>query len=109
MKTWSLIVAAASAFMALAIAQGPVPDFKPDSTFTGSTLAGWKTMGGAEWKAANGELTGTAKGSTGGWLVSDKSYQDFGFFARFRCSGECKTGILLRAQKTPAGMKGVYL
>src|SRR5262249_58569350 len=30
-------------------------------------------------------------------------------FASFRCVGECKTGVLLRAEKTPQGMKGVYL
>lgn len=106
LKIWISIIAAASAFVVLA--QGPVPDFKPDTTFSGSTLAGWKPMGSAEWKASNGEITGTGKGS-GGWLVSDKSYQDAGFFARFRCSGECRQGILLRAQKTADGMKGIYV
>ena len=39
----------------------------------------------------------------------DKSYQDVGFYADFRCSGECAAGVLLRAEKTPEGMKGVYV
>ena len=45
----------------------------------------------------------------GGWLVLDKGYQDVAFYASFRCSGACKTGVLLRAEKTADGMKGVYV
>jgi hypothetical protein len=100
-------------------AQGPAHEFRPDSTFTGSSLAGWHTLGGAQWKAQNGELIGTASGPGGGWLVLDTSYQDLNFFARFRCAGlpteasakvgECRTGVLFRAEKTDAGMTGVYV
>lgn len=90
---------------ALALAQGPVPDFRPDSTFSGSALTGWKPLGLASWVARDGEITGTGTG----WLVSEKSWQDVGFFARFRCAGDCKTGVLLRVQKTATGMKGIYL
>ena len=39
----------------------------------------------------------------------DKSYQDVNFFASFRCGGDCKTGVLLRAEKTPQGYKGIYV
>ena len=39
----------------------------------------------------------------------DSSYQDIGFFASFRCAGNCRTGVLLRAQKTETGMKGIYV
>lgn len=94
-----------SLFGALAMAQGPVPDFRPDTTFSGSVLTGWKPLGEAKWVAREGEITGTGTG----WLVSEKSWQDVGFFARFRCTGECKTGVLLRVQKTATGMKGIYL
>ena len=38
-------------------AAGP-SDFIPDATFTGSSLAGWRVVGPAEWKADNGELVG---------------------------------------------------
>src|SRR3954471_17322902 len=91
------IAAAASAWIG---AQGPANDFRPDSTFSGSTLAGWHTLGPAQWKAQNGELIGTSSGAGGGWLVLDASYQDLNFFARFRCAGNCRTGILFRAEKT---------
>ena len=90
-------------------AQGPAKDFRPDTTFGGSTLAGWHTLGSSQWKAQNGELIGTASGSGGGWLVLDASYQDLQFFTRFRCMGECGTGVLFRAEKTADGMTGVYV
>ena len=92
-------------------AQGPPHEFRPDSTFTGSTLAGWHTLGASQWTAQNGELIGTATGPGGGWLVLDASYQDLNFFTRFRClpEGDCRTGVLFRAEKTDAGMTGVYV
>ena len=99
-------------FVAAAVsigAQGPAHEFRPDSTFRGSTLAGWHTLGSSQWKAQGGELIGTATGAGGGWLVLDESYQDLNFFARFRCTAECRTGVLFRAEKTAAGMTGVYV
>ena len=39
----------------------------------------------------------------------DKSFQDVQFGADFKCVGACRTGVLLRAEKTPTGMKGVFL
>src|SRR5918996_3036157 len=83
--------------------------FVPDWTFKGSTLAGWHVLGAAEWKAADGELVGTPKSADGGWLVLDKSFQDVEFGADFKCVSGCRTGVLLRAEKTPTGMKGVFL
>src|SRR5215218_121046 len=83
--------------------------FVPDWTFKGSTLAGWQVLGQATWRAADGELIGTPKAAEGGWLVLDKSFQDIEFGADFWCTGGCKTGVLLRAEKTPTGMKGVYV
>ena len=90
-------------------AQGPANDFRPDWTFSGSTLAGWHTLGSSQWKAQNGELIGTSVGPGGGWLVLDASYQDLNFFTRFRCAGECRTGVLFRIEKTAEGMTGVYV
>ena len=106
---------AVASFSALAAAAlfaaglSPVPNFIADSTFQGSSLTGWHVLGQAEWKAENGEITGSAGQSSGGWLVLDKSYQDSGFFARFRCGAICKTGILLRIEKTGNGWKGLYV
>ncbi len=101
-------MAAVLPLAAIGFAAGPT--FRPDVVVKGSSLAGWHTLGQANWKLDNGVLTGSAKpGSDGGWLVLDKSFQDVGFFASFRCTAGCKTGILLRAEKTPEGMKGIYV
>jgi hypothetical protein len=95
-------------FSSPAFAAGPT--FRPDVVVKGSSLAGWHVLGEAEWKLQNGVLTGSAKpGGNGGWLILNKSFQDVGFFASFQCAPGCKTGILLRAEKTSEGLKGVFV
>ncbi|MBZ5627071.1 MAG: FG-GAP-like repeat-containing protein, partial [Acidobacteriia bacterium] len=66
-------------------------------------------LGQADWRAVNGEITGTPKSPAGGWLLTDRGLQDLGVYASFRCSGGCKTGIIVRAQKTADGMKGLLV
>jgi hypothetical protein len=102
-------IAALAALLLLPVfAAGPT--FVPDTTFKGSTLTGWHVLGQADWKAQNGEIVGTPKaGGDGGWLVLDRSYQDVGFYALFRCTGGCRTGVLVRAEKTADGLKGIFV
>jgi len=85
------------------------PSFIPDVNFKAASLTGWHTVGQANWKAENGEVVGKAAEGASGWLMLDKSYQDVAFYAHFRCADPCDTGVLLRAQKTGDGTKGVYL
>jgi len=66
-------------------------------------------VGEAAWRATNGEITGVPKQPGGGWLVLDKGLQDVQFYTEFRCEGPCKAGVLLRAEKTADGMRGVYV
>src|SRR5215204_3211904 len=89
--------------------RGTRSTFVPDWTFKGNTLTGWHVLGAADWKAVDGELVGTPKSADGGWLVLDKSFQDVEFGADFKCASGCSTGVLLRAEKTPTGTKGVFL
>jgi hypothetical protein len=102
------VFAALTALLVVAPLFGAGPSFVPDTRFQGSSLGGWHKIGQADWRAENGEIIGMAK-QGGGWLMLDRSYQDTGFYAVFRCTGGCQTGVLLRAEKTAAGMKGVYL
>ncbi len=102
------MTAVAALLMAALFAAVP-SNFVPEWTFQGSSLKGWHVLGQADWRAEKGELIGTPKSASGGWLVLDRSYQDIGFFASFRCAGSCRTGVLLRAQKTETGMKGIYV
>ncbi len=92
---------------ATAVAAGP--SFIPDTTFKGSSLTGWHMLGDAAWKASNGEITGTPKSAAGGWLLSDQGWQDLALSVSFRCTGGCKPGMIVRAQKTAEGMKGFFV
>jgi hypothetical protein len=105
---WRRFPVCALVFASLLFAGGPT--FHPDATIQGSTLAGWHTLGNADWRMQNGAITGTPKTPAGGWLILDKSYQDVGVFASFQCLTGCLTGVLMRAEKTPdGGMKGVFV
>ncbi len=87
------------------------PQFQADYIFSGSVLSGWHVFGEAGWRAENGEIIGKAHpGSDGGWLVLDKSFQDVLFYGYFRVPAGSKTGVLVRAEKTPSGgLKGIFL
>ncbi len=100
------LVAIAGSLLALIPALAAGPTFIPDSTFKGSTLTGWRPLGDANWRTENGEIIGSPKSAAGGWLLMEKPLQDAAFYASFKCDGACKTGILLRAEKTADGMKG---
>ena len=103
------IAAAIATVFALPSVMATRSNFVPDWTFKGSTLDGWRGLGQAEWKAANGVLVGTPKSPEGGWLVLDKPLQDLQFGFDVQCTGGCKTGVLLRAEKTAdGGLKGVF-
>jgi Domain of Unknown Function (DUF1080)/FG-GAP-like repeat len=107
-KRFYWMAAAAVTLVAAAYAAAPWA-FVPDSRIPAASLAGWHTLGQADWRADNGEIVGTPKTAGGGWLVLDKSYQDVGFFTSFKCASGCKTGVLFRAEKAADGMKGVFV
>ena len=99
----------AAALVTVGIYASGAHDFLPDSTFKGSTLAGWHPIGQAQWKAENGEIV-ARPGAGGGWLALDKNMQDLQFYAEVRCGEGCKSGLLLRASKTSdGGMKGIFV
>src|SRR5258708_7329191 len=91
-------------------ADGTGQSFIPDITFKGSSLNGWQRVGSAEWQARDGELIGTAKTEgAGGLLIGSQSYQDILVHAAFKAVGNCEAGIVLRAEKTTNGWKGVLV
>src|SRR3954468_15970623 len=84
--------------------------FMPDHSFKGSGLKGWHIMGDADWQAKDGNLIGKAKAnSNGGWLVMDSGYQDVGFHALFKATGNSETALLFRREKIDGGYRGVLL
>lgn len=110
MRTISLPLKIALSLTCSIAAFASGPSFRPDVTFTGSTLKGWHTLGHAKWHADSGAITGTPGGDGGGWLVLDDSFQDISLYTEFRCEEGCETGVLLRAKKTPdGGLKGDFI
>src|SRR5947209_8774165 len=106
-RAW--VAATCLALPLLAEVRNVGPSFIPDSTFKATDLNGSHPVGKATWKAENGELVGKAPEGSSGWLMLDHSYQDVAFYGLFRCTGACETGVMLRAEKTGDGTKGVYL
>ena len=100
------LIASCAVALLLLPAVGQNPTFIPDVTFQGSGLTGWHSLGDAAWRAEDGVITGTPKSPGGGWLLLDKPLQDSGFYASFKCAGGCVTAVMVRAEKTPEGMKG---
>src|SRR6478672_8844527 len=84
-------------------------NFVPDWTFKGSALGDWQKLGAADWRAENGGIVGTPTSAEGGWLVLNQSFQDVQVAASIRCAAACKPGLLLRAQKTAEGLKGILV
>jgi Domain of Unknown Function (DUF1080)/FG-GAP-like repeat len=103
----TVAIAVLAATTLLARADGP--NFRADRKFDGSTLDGWTKVGGAQWKAENGVISGTPTTPAGGWLMLDKSMSDIALYANVYCNSGCKAGLLLRAQKTPTGWSGIYV
>ena len=105
------IAAACTIALVLGVRAADPPNFKPDGVFKGSALTGWHVVGDADWTAQNGEIIGKAKaGTNGGWLVLDKSFQDVQLFLNYKCTGECKSGVLLRVKKAAdASLTGVFV
>ena len=84
-------------------------NFVPDWTFKGSSLGTWRTLGEADWRADNGEIVGTPRTAAGGWLMLDQPLQDVEFASTYRCAGGCRTGVMVRSQSIPDGIRGVYV
>ena len=108
-STSAVLVAVFGAAGLAPYAQADGPNFHADYKLEGSSLDGWQKVGTAEWKVEGGTLTGTPTNASGGWLMLDKSFADLALYANVHCSAGCKTGFLLRAQKTPAGWSGLYV
>ena len=85
--------------------QSPAPDFIPDFVFEGSSLDQWQTLGAAQWQADDGVISGSGNGA----LIFDKGLQDAAVFSRFKCSGTCDAGVLLRIEEAGREKKAILV
>ncbi len=76
--------------------------------FNGTSLAGWHTLGGADWRVDNGAIVGTVRNGSDGWLILDEVYGNANITMSFECN-QCETGLLLRSEKTGNQASGVYV
>jgi len=72
------------------------------SLFSGRDLSGWAVMGEKSWTAENGLLACSGEG--GGWLRSEKEYENFIWRLEYRISPGGNSGIFIRSteQGNPA-------
>src|SRR5690625_3260459 len=82
--------------------------FIPDYIFEGGNLTDWHIIGDAVWNAENSNIIGNSTNGEG-LLVFNHSYQDVGFRALFKCTGDCETGVLFRMEKAKSGYTGVFM
>ncbi len=76
--------------------------------FNGTSLTGWHTLGGAEWRVDNGAIVGTVRNGADGWLILDEVYGNATVTMSFECN-QCESGLLARSEKTANQTSGVYL
>ena len=75
-----------------------------------TSMAGWHEQGPASWRVQDGEIVGTVSQSgVGGLLVQDTAYQDVALKFSFRCTGECKPGIVLAMQDAGDRTEALYV
>lgn len=63
--------------------------------FNGRDLSGWQVIGAPSWKVEDGVLVCTGEG--GGWLRTDKQYENFVLRLEYKISPRGNSGIFLRA------------
>ena len=85
------------------VTHGASKNFVPDTVFSGSSLNGWSPIGKARWRAENGEIVGSADAGAGGWLLSDKPYQDVAVFASFRCAAGARPACCCAPRRPATG------
>lgn len=94
---WSVILIVIASLLTVATvtiwSQQAEEGFVP--LFNGKDLTGWHVMGSPSWKVENGILVCTGEG--GGWLRSDKQYENFVLRLEFRISKGGNSGIFIRS------------
>jgi hypothetical protein len=107
MRNRFLMLLAGTVATPLALA-AQIGSFAPDWTFTGSALTGTQQVGQVTWRAENGVIIATPTAPDGGWLLLPGSFQDVQAGGDFRCTANCRVGVMLRSERGADGTKGLY-
>jgi len=99
--------ATAAAVMLLLLSASGIHAGLPQApVFNGTSLTGWHVLGGAEWRADNGDIVGTVRNGAGGWLVLDPVYGEAQLDLSFECKN-CEPSVMVRGEKNGDVMSGV--
>lgn len=71
------------------------------SLFNGKDLSGWKNIGNEKWVVEDGAIYGEGVTDEYGYLVTEKSYQDFHLSLRFKCEADGNSGVYLHTSFEP--------
>ncbi len=76
---------------------------QPVELFDGTTLAGWRPVGDAEWSVEDGTLLGATGGGSQSFLVTERSFGDFLLEVDLRLEGAGNSGLQIRSHQREDG------
>lgn len=81
------------------------PDRSPGpswtSLFNGKDLTGWVKIGKEKWEVEDGVIHGQGISEEYGYLQTEKKYQDFHLFLRFKCLAGGNSGVYFHTEFRP--------
>jgi serine/threonine protein kinase len=75
------------------VAEGFVP------LFNGKDLTGWEKVGGGEWTVKDAILRATGGPENGGWLATQRDYENFELELEYRLAPKGNSGVFIHAWK----------
>ncbi|HEU0138680.1 MAG TPA: DUF1080 domain-containing protein [Bryobacteraceae bacterium] len=63
--------------------------------FNGKDLAGWKKQGNEKWVVEDGTIYGEGITKEYGYIATERHYQDFHLFLRFKCEADGNSGVYI--------------
>ncbi len=76
--------------------------------FNGEDLTGWKPTGKPQaWSVRSGLIE--SNGTGGGWLLTEKQYEDFVLTLQYKVSPGCNSGLAIRCTPLKVGFSGMEL
>ncbi len=76
--------------------------------FNGKDLTGWRPTGkAAAWSVHGGMIE--CNGEGGGWLLTEKQYEDYVLKLQYKVSPGCNSGVAIRCKPRKPGFSGMEL
>jgi len=69
--------------------------------FNGKDLTGWVKIGNEKWEVEDGVIHGQGITEEYGYLQTEKKYQDFHMFLRFKCLADGNSGVYFHTDFKP--------